>query len=60
MQTTATTFARPEWTRRFAYRAMLMLPALDTVSALMVADSQFDEASDLQPEEAAEIYSSQQ
>ena len=59
MQTAAETFARPEWTRRFAYRAMLVLPALDTVSALMVAESQFDDACDLQPEDAAEIYSSQ-
>jgi len=51
--------SRPEWTRRFAYRAMLVSPALDSVSAVMVADAQFDEACDLEPEEAAEIYSVQ-
>jgi len=60
MQTAAETVPRPEWTRRFAYRAMLVLPALDTVSALMIAESQFDEACDLQPEEAAEIYGLQE
>ena len=60
MQTAAETAPRPEWTRRFAYRAMLVLPALDTVSALMIAESQFDEACDLQPEEAAEIYGVQE
>lgn len=49
--------SRPEWTRRFAYRAMLVSSALDSVSAVMVADAQFDEACDLEPEEAAEIYS---
>ncbi len=51
------TCSRPEWIRRFAYRAMLVSPALDSVSALMVAESQFDEAFDLEPEDAAEIYS---
>lgn len=49
--------SRPEWTRRFAYRAMLVSPELDSVSAVMVAESQFDEASHLEPEDAAEIYS---
>ena len=53
----APTCARPEWIRRFAYRAMLVSPALDSVSAAMVADAQYDEACDLEPEEAAEIYS---
>lgn len=59
MQAATETFARPEWTRRFAYRAMLVQPALDTMSALMVADGQFDDACDLQPEYAAEIYGTQ-
>ncbi|MBC8056701.1 MAG: hypothetical protein H7Y61_08990 [Rhizobiales bacterium] len=57
MTVTAPTCSRPEWTQRFAYRAMLVLPALDSVSAAMVADAQFDEACDLEPEDAAEIYS---
>ena len=55
--TAAPICSRPEWTRRFAYRAMLVSPALDSVSAVMVADAQFDEACDLEPEDAAEIYS---
>ena len=53
----APTCSRPEWTLRFAYRAMLVSPALDSISAAMVAESQFDEACDLEPEDAAEIYS---
>jgi len=48
---------RSEWTRRFAYRAMLVSPALDSISAAMIAEGQFDEACDLEPEDAAEIYS---
>ncbi len=36
---------------------MLVSPALDSVSAVMVAEAQFDEARDLEPEQAAEIYS---
>ena len=39
-----------------AYRAMLVSPEIDTTSALMMADSQFDEACDLEPEDAAEIH----
>ena len=54
------TCSRSDWTRRFAYRAMLVVPELDSVSAAMVADTQFDEACDLQPEDAAEIYSAPQ
>ena len=50
------TCPRPEWTRRFAYRAMLVEPTLDSVSALMVAEGQFEDACDLEPEDAAEIY----
>ncbi|MDO9356788.1 MAG: hypothetical protein Q7T55_24030 [Solirubrobacteraceae bacterium] len=53
----AQTCSRPEWTRRFACRAMLVSPLLDTISAGMVAEAQFDEACDLEPEDAAEIYS---
>ena len=59
MLVAAPTCSRPDWIRRFAYRAMLVLPALDSVSAAMVADAQFDEACDLDPEDAAEIYSTQ-
>jgi hypothetical protein len=50
------THPRAEWVRRFAYRAMLVSPEIDTTSALMIADSQFDEACDLEPEDAAEIH----
>ena len=35
---------------------MLVQPAVDSVSAAMIADTQFDEACDLEPEDAAEIY----
>jgi len=42
--------------RRFAYRAMLVQPAMDSISAMMMADSEFDEACDLEPEVAAEIH----
>lgn len=48
---------KTDWTRRFARRAMLVSPDLDSVSAVMVAEAQFDEACDLEPEHAAEIYS---
>ena len=50
------THPRAEWVRRFAYRAMLVSPEIGTMSALMIADSQFDEAFDLEPEDAAEIH----
>ena len=50
------THPKDEWVQRFAYRAMLLQPAIDSISAALIADSQFDEACDLEPEDAAEIY----
>jgi hypothetical protein len=50
------THSKAEWIQRFAYRAMLLEPAIDSISAGMIADSQYEEACDLEPEEAAEIY----
>ena len=50
------THPKAEWVRRFAYRAMLVQPAMDSISAMMMADSEFDEACDLEPEDAAEIH----
>jgi hypothetical protein len=50
------THPKAEWVRRFAYRAMLVQPEIDSISAMMMADSQFDEACDLEPEDAAEIH----
>jgi hypothetical protein len=50
------THSKEEWVQRFAYRAMLLQPTIDSVSAAMIADSQFEEACDLEPEAAAEIY----
>lgn len=47
---------RPEWARRFAYRVMLLRHEIDTTSAVMLGDSAFDDASDLEPEDAAESY----
>lgn len=47
---------RPEWIKRFAMRAMLVQPAFDSLSAVMIADSQFDDAADLEPEQAADIF----
>ena len=47
---------RPEWARRFAYRVMLLRHEMDTTSAVMLGDSAFDAASDLEPEDAAERY----
>jgi len=47
---------RPEWTRRFAYRVMLAKPGLDSISAAMLADVAFDDAQNLEPEDAAESY----
>jgi hypothetical protein len=47
---------RDEWVRRFAYRAMLLEPSIDSVSATMMAEGQFELACDLEPEEAAEIH----
>ena len=50
------THPKAEWVRRFAYRAMLVQPAMDSISAMMMADSEFDDACDLEPEVAAEIH----
>ena len=50
------TCPRPEWTRRFAYRVMLLRHEIDTTSAVMLGDAAFDDANDLQPEDAAERY----
>ncbi len=47
---------RVEWIERFALRAMFVQPSIDSLSAAMIADSQFDEAGDLEPEQAAEIF----
>ena len=51
------TYSRQEWTRRFAYRAMLLRPYLDSVSAVMVAEDAFDGAHTRDPEAAAESLS---
>ena len=56
--TTTPTHPKDEWVQRFAYRAMLLQPTIDSISAALIANSQFDEACDLEPEEAAEIYAS--
>lgn len=48
--------SQSDWVRRFAYRAMLLQPAMDTMSARWIAESQFDAAGDLDPEDAAEIF----
>jgi len=50
------THPREEWVQRFAYRAMLLQPMIDSISAAMIAESQFEEACDLEPEAAAEIH----
>jgi hypothetical protein len=50
------THRKEVWVQRFAYRAMLLQPTIDSVSAGMIAESQFEEACDLEPEAAAEIY----
>ena len=47
---------KDQWVQRFAYRAMLLQPTIDSMSAAMIAESQFEEACDLEPEVAAEIY----
>lgn len=47
---------RPEWIKRFVRHAMRVQPAFDCLSAEMIADSQFDDAADLEPEQAAEIF----
>ncbi len=50
------TCPRPEWSRRFAYRVMLLRHEIDTISAVMLGDAAFDDAGELEPEEAAERY----
>lgn len=50
------TCPRTEWSRRFAYRVMLLRHEMDTTSAVMLGDAAFDAASDLEPEDAAESY----
>jgi hypothetical protein len=50
------THPKEQWVQRFAYRAMLLQPTIDSMSAAMIAESQFEEACDLEPEAAAEIY----
>ena len=50
------THPKEEWVQRFAYRAMLLQPTIDSMSAAMIAESQFEEACDLEPEVAAEIH----
>jgi len=52
----APTHPKEQWVQRFAYRAMLLQPTIDSMSAAMIAESQFEEACDLEPEAAAEIY----
>jgi hypothetical protein len=56
----APTHPKEEWVQRFAYRAMLVQASIDSVSAAMIAESQFEEACDLEPEEAAEIFVSRE
>jgi hypothetical protein len=53
---TAPTHPKEQWVQRFAYRAMLLQPTIDSMSAAMIAEGQFEEACDLEPEAAAEIY----
>lgn len=50
------TFTRAEWSRRFAYRVMLLRREIDTISAVMLGDAAFESANDLDPEDAAERY----
>ena len=50
------THPKEEWVQRFAYRAMLLQPTIDSMSAAMIAESQFEDACDLEPETAAEIH----
>jgi len=55
--TAVVALSRPEWVRRFAYWAMLCEHELDTLSAMGIAETQFDSACGLEPETAAEMYS---
>lgn len=47
---------RIDWVKRFAYRAMLCRSELDTASAMLIADTQFDGLRDSEPEAAAERF----
>jgi hypothetical protein len=49
-------YPRTEWVRRFAYRAMLCRNELDTASATVLADIQFDGMQGSEPEAAAEYF----
>jgi hypothetical protein len=49
-------YPRTEWVRRFAYRAMLCRNELDTASATVLADIQFDGMQGSDPEAAAEYF----
>jgi hypothetical protein len=47
-----------EWLERFAARMMVLNPALSALDALRQAISAFLDASHLEPEEAADLFSS--
>ena len=47
---------RTDWVKRFAYRAMLCRNELDTASAILIADTQFDSLRDREPEAATERF----
>ena len=49
-------YNRNDWVRRFAYRAMLCRNELDTDSAMLIADTQFDGLRGSEPEAAAERF----
>jgi len=49
-------YTRTDWVKRFAYRAMLCRNDLDTESAMLIADTQFDGLRGSEPEAAAERF----
>ena len=49
-------YTRTDWVKRFAYRAMLCRNDLDTASAMLIADTQFDGLRGSEPEAAAERF----
>jgi hypothetical protein len=49
-------YTRADWVKRFAYRAMLCRNELDTESAMLLADRQFDGLRGNNPEAAAEHF----
>jgi hypothetical protein len=49
-------YTRTDWVKRFAYRAMLCRNELDTASAMLIADTQFDGQRGSEPEAAAERF----